>query len=354
MSNKGQVRASATGRILTINYDRFKRLNAMASVELTRDDDHKRKRFYVHRLMLHVFQPFDDNSQKMFASHIDGNKYNNNLTNLQWRTQQEVSHNAAMRNAHKHGRSVMLTLLNHDKIITMIQLTSIKDCIKAINEFFDCKIKCINPCQHRRYISDKGVNSHKKIVVQYVDQSHYNQTVTALNEKEEWKLVSTGDRNQTYFVSNLGRFKVVYAVGKKEKLLKQAFRCGYCCIYFPIDGIGKCRLAHRIVAQHFVDNPNGYNIIDHKDANRQNNKATNLQWVQDAKQNASNPKTRAKCILQHRVLQLDKVTGQAIKEWSTAHAASKALSIYSSGILSCCRKKLKSTGGFAWQFKDTN
>lgn len=36
---------------------------------------------------------------------------------------------------------------------------------------------------------------------------------------------------------------------------------------------------HRLVATHFVDNPNGYTEINHIDGNRYNNSASNLEWV---------------------------------------------------------------------------
>ena len=36
---------------------------------------------------------------------------------------------------------------------------------------------------------------------------------------------------------------------------------------------------HRIVAELFVPNPHGYPEVDHKDANRMNPSADNLEWV---------------------------------------------------------------------------
>nr|DAW56158.1 MAG TPA: homing endonuclease [Caudoviricetes sp.] len=36
---------------------------------------------------------------------------------------------------------------------------------------------------------------------------------------------------------------------------------------------------HRLVAQHFIDNPNDLNVVNHKDYNTKNNKASNLEWV---------------------------------------------------------------------------
>lgn len=46
-----------------------------------------------HRLILSTFQPID-NEQKMSVNHKDGNKTNNNLSNLEWMTTQENNSHA--------------------------------------------------------------------------------------------------------------------------------------------------------------------------------------------------------------------------------------------------------------------
>lgn len=35
---------------------------------------------------------------------------------------------------------------------------------------------------------------------------------------------------------------------------------------------------HRLVAQHYIPNPNNYNVVDHIDRNKNNNNVSNLRW----------------------------------------------------------------------------
>lgn len=44
---------------------------------------------------------------------------------------------------------------------------------------------------------------------------------------------------------------------------------------------------HRLVAEHFLENPKGYKFIDHIDRNKNNNHITNLRWC-SASENTNN------------------------------------------------------------------
>lgn len=62
----------------------------------------KRHRYSVHRLMMENYRPIKD-MDKMQVNHIDGNKQNNHLSNLEWCTCKENIHHA-MKNNLRHDQ----------------------------------------------------------------------------------------------------------------------------------------------------------------------------------------------------------------------------------------------------------
>ena len=90
--------------------------------------------------------------------------------------------------------------------------------------------------------------------------------------KEIWKYIPM--TNNKYEVSNLGRIK-------KDSLIKELVlnkKNGYYYIYI---GNYKKSSVHRLVASAFCKNinPSKYKEVNHKDGDKLNNKASNLEWV---------------------------------------------------------------------------
>lgn len=56
-------------------------------------------------------------------------------------------------------------------------------------------------------------------------------------------------------------------------------RAGYVYIRFSVDGQKYRAYLHRLLATHFIPNPENYPIVNHKDGNKQNNTLSNLEWV---------------------------------------------------------------------------
>lgn len=94
-----------------------------------------------------------------------------------------------------------------------------------------------------------------------------------------------------YQVSNEGRVKALektWVSGnnstkhKKETIIKcYTDNHGYLHLTLSKNGKSKKYLLHRLVADTFIDNPNEYTVVHHKDHNKQNNCLVNLEWVDE-------------------------------------------------------------------------
>lgn len=89
-----------------------------------------------------------------------------------------------------------------------------------------------------------------------------------------------------YQVSNLGQVRSfdreilhrgsIFLI--KDKLLKAGISRNYYQVVLSKNSIRQSIRVHRLVAEAFIDSPNNYNYINHKDENKLNNKANNLEW----------------------------------------------------------------------------
>lgn len=78
-----------------------------------------------------------------------------------------------------------------------------------------------------------------------------------------------------YQISNYGCVK---SIQKNIFLKSMVATNGYLVACLWKDNKQKKFLIHRLVAQHFLDNPNNYIEVNHKDENKTNNHMNNLEW----------------------------------------------------------------------------
>ena len=94
---------------------------------------------------------------------------------------------------------------------------------------------------------------------------------------ENWKPVPGFDGH--YEVSSLGRVRSLPWPGHhKEAIIMKVFRQNSGYLVVTLHG-GKKKLLHRLVAEAFIENPNGKTFVNHIDGNRLNNNIENLEWV---------------------------------------------------------------------------
>ena len=92
-----------------------------------------------------------------------------------------------------------------------------------------------------------------------------------------------------YEVSNLGRVRSVDRVTirvdghqrrSKGRVIRPSIQnSGYACLALVDAGRRLSSTVHRLVATAFVPNPDGHPQVNHKDGDKLNNRADNLEWV---------------------------------------------------------------------------
>lgn len=80
-----------------------------------------------------------------------------------------------------------------------------------------------------------------------------------------------------YLISPNGE---VYSV-RGRRLLKPFVnqKCGYAQVELNLNGAAAKHLIHRMVAEAYIPNPDSLPCVNHKDGNKRNNCAENLEWV---------------------------------------------------------------------------
>ena len=147
-----------------------------------------------------------------------------------------------------------------------------------------------------------------------------------------------------YQVSNHGNVKSL-AYGQN---LSPSIKNGYRFVFLRKNGTGKNFYVHRLVAEAFIEKPEGKDFVNHKDECRTNNHVENLEWCTQAYNNTYGTcKIRDAAAKERPVEQL--LNGVVIHKWKSTREAQRA-GFWSGCIAQCCNKKRKTHAGYEWRW----
>lgn len=117
------------------------------------------------------------------------------------------------------------------------------------------------------------------------------------------------------------------------------------------DGKPHYFLLHRVIAMAFCEKAVGKNEVNHKDGNKRNNSAGNLEWVtrEENLKHAFENGLRADDVAPKAVIATDIKTGETLT-FKSIYSASKELGISGGDICMCCKGNRPYAGGFFWEY----
>lgn len=161
VSSHGKVYSCITGKILNT------RLSSSGYLKVQLYKNNQPKTVYIHRLVASSF--LDKKSENLEVNHIDGNKTNNNIENLEWVTKSENQIHAIKNNLRKSSPMLGKTGRKNPKSKPVLQFSmqgkflAEYACISEAARSVNCKHSSISACLSGRKKTAAGyVWKHKQ------------------------------------------------------------------------------------------------------------------------------------------------------------------------------------------------
>lgn len=178
-------------------------------------------------------------------------------------------------------------------------------------------------------------------------------------KKEIWKDIIGYEG--LYMVSNYGRVKSLERINNygrivKEKILKTRIDSkGHLRVGLSKNGKVIDYSVHRLVAMHFIPNPECKTDVHHIDHNKLNNNVDNLVWVTCKEHKELHPEIFNKLskVCSKKITQYD-LDGNYIRTWSSLSEIQRELGYAPSNISKCCNGKphYKTAYGYIWKYAE--
>lgn len=165
---------------------------------------------------------------------------------------------------------------------------------------------------------------------------------------EEWKNIKNHSR---YEISNLGNVRNI----KTKYILKgRLSKSGYLQVSIRNDLTGKQenQYIHRLVAFHWIDNPKNKKEVNHKDGNKLNNSADNLEWVTSSENQIHRQKVLKKNKTSQRKIGRYDKDNNLLQEYDSILSAAKSFGKSRVNIDNVLQGKQKTAYSFIWKYLD--
>lgn len=299
---------------------------------------------YIHYIVAkeHILNP--NNYTKVI--HIDGNIYNNNKSNLQWVPMDdnpqvgeiwkivtgfdnyEVSNCGRLRNA----KNKSVYKFNEDEngfyektFYKNNKATGIVIHHVVANEFIQ-NLKKYKIVSHKdgnktnNHINNLEWVSKKSIIEKIQKKNNENKQVESL-KGEIWKEIN-GFSN--YKISNMARVQNI-----TTKIILKHIERDYINVNLYNNKKLKRFAIHRLIATHFIDNPDNKKVVNHKNGNKFDNRIENLEWTTTSEniQHAHDNGLIKGSSLKVKIQKINSKTKQILQEWDSVSQALKELAI---------------------------
>lgn len=163
------------------------------------------------------------------------------------------------------------------------------------------------------------------------------------------------DFESYYTINNSGiNDKTVYSIRRKNFLKATPNQNGYLTVLLTVNHIQYRFSLHKLIAKHFIPNPNNYSVVHHKNHIRTDNRIENLEWVSEEKHkelHSKKPHKKPHSVskLKKAIVGINKQTKEKISFSSVAEAAN-FLNGSVGNISMAARNKIPSAYGFTWHY----
>jgi hypothetical protein len=292
-SSRGRIKSIKTNTIIKLGLQRGR-------LFVTLWKDNKKKNFLVHRIIAEVFIKKPEGLD--VVHHINGIMTDNDVSNLEWSTQDKV-----------------------------------------------------NKIRDEKFIKKKDVSPNDVIVAEEKTLKRRNKSKSlrkpksAKRKAEKWMKHPIKEFKGIYEISSHGRIRRI----STGTILKEIKRNGYRSHRYANGDFKKSYKTHRLVAMLYVPNknPKKYKDINHIDGNKLNNYYKNLEWTNCSGNTSHAIETGLQKLYMRRVNIYD-LNGNHIGTCESVKMASEITGVDHRNISNVCAGRRKRSGGYRFEYAD--